>query len=426
MKSALLLLTISTYSGAALTFLTQVLLARNLSSYDFGAFSAALTIITLVTPIAGFGVSTFWLKAFGEEGWQGLRWIKPSIRFTLLTMGLSVSITLCVSFLLSDGLTSQILYILIFFIFGQVTVELTSSIYQLEERYKKLAIFQFLPHFIRCTLLLIAILFLDTQLTSYHAAIIYTATASLIILLGSPLIYKAHNGRIDLEGHNRSTIIRKFEKEPTILNVADNCWPFGLGSTFYFLYFQSNIVLIKFFIGNESAAQYSIAITIMTAIYLFPNTLYQKLLLPKIHRWANQDKNHLKKVYENGNISMLAIGITTCILVYFLSPTIIPIVFGNKYLGVIELISILSFSIPFRFVATSVGAMLVTKEHMRKKVIIMGFVAVFNITITTAFIINLGIYGAGYATIATDILLLVLYYSYVRKFIFKKEKNARI
>src|SRR5687767_12146338 len=75
---AISLLWVGSLAGAGFAFLTQVFLARKLGSNDFGAFSSALTTITLLAPLAGFGISQYWLKAFGQEGWAAKRWLKPS------------------------------------------------------------------------------------------------------------------------------------------------------------------------------------------------------------------------------------------------------------------------------------------------------------------------------------------------------------
>ena len=65
--NALALLWLGTLIGAGLAFLTQIILARKLGSEYFGMFSAVLAMVTLVTPLAGFGISQLWLKVFGQE-----------------------------------------------------------------------------------------------------------------------------------------------------------------------------------------------------------------------------------------------------------------------------------------------------------------------------------------------------------------------
>src|SRR5690606_1126389 len=97
-------------------------------------------------------------------------------------------------------------------------------------------------------------------------------------------------------------------------------WPFGLAGVFYLAYFQSGIILVSYILGDEAAAQYGVAITIMTAIYMFASLIYQKFLMPKIHRWANQDRVMLEEVSKNGIFLMLLLGAGMTIILCSMAP----------------------------------------------------------------------------------------------------------
>jgi len=422
MRLALLFLSIGAYSGAGLAFLTQVFLARTLSLEDFGAFSAALSLVTLVAPLAGFGVGMFWLRAFGEEGVQALRWIKPSIKFTLVSTVLILTVIyLWAFFAPHSDLTRNLLLIFSLFIVGQVAIELASSIYQLEGRYINLAVWQFLPHAMRFAFLMFVLwAFLTQNLSAINAAFIYFIVAIIMFLVGGKLVLKAYKGNLSLVGHASTLHKPEFNSQPSVINVVRESWPFGLVGVFYFIYFQSSIILVSYILGNEAAAKYSVVIVIMTGIYMFPSIIYQKLLLPKIHRWANQDRKKLKQVYLKGNFLMLLLGIVTAGTVLFVAPYVIPIVFGGKYVDVMFILSILAFAIPIRFVAASVGSVLATGVHMIRKVKYMGTVAFANVLLSLLLIEFIGITGVAYAALVSDGLLLLLYYYSVNKFVFEK------
>ena len=422
MKLALLFLSIGAYAGAGLAFLTQVILARTLSLEDFGAFSAALSLVTLVTPLAGFGVGMFWLRAFGEEGAQALRWVKPSIKFTLVSTVLILTVVyLWAFFAPHSDLTRNLLLIFSLFIVGQVAIELASSIYQLEERYINLAVWQFLPHAMRFSFLMFVLWAFSAQnLSVINAAFIYFIVAVIMFLVGSKLVLKAYKRDLSLVGHASTLHKPEFNFQPKVINVLRESWPFGLVGVFYFIYFQSSIILVSYILGNEAAAKYSVVIVIMTGIYMFPSLIYQKLLLPKIHRWANQDRKKLKQVYLKGNFLMLLLGIVTAGTVLVVAPYVIPIVFGDKYVGVMFILSILAFAIPIRFVTASVGSVLTTGAHMIRKVKYMGTAALANVLLSILLIEPIGITGVAYAALVSDGLLLLLYYYSVNKFVFEK------
>lgn len=422
---ALFILTLSSFSGAGLTFLSQVLLARGLSANEYGLFFTALTTVTLVTPLAGFGVGMFWLKAFGEEGRQAVRWLKPSIYFTVISSVTAICLIYIWGWWPShDPVSSKLLHILALYVVGQAVIELVSAVFQLEEKYFQLALWQFSLPALRFSVLVLFYFMLMDHLSVVSVGVIYACTSLLTFFCGVTLLLLVGRRGIALKGHEHTPWNADYTSTPGMLRVLRECWPFGVSGVFYLIYFQSSVVLVKFMAGNEAAALYGVAIVLMSAIYIFPGVLYQKLLLPKIHRWANYDVAYLRKVYEKGNWGMFLLGCLTAIALYVLSPLVIPFIFGRSYEPVISLIRIMAFAVPFRFLATSVGAMLATKSHMKVKVMIMGVVGVLSVATNAALISSMGAKGAAYAAVLTDGALFVFYCFWVGKLVFKKERSA--
>ena len=419
MKKALFFLTISTFAGAGLSFLLQVILARELGPYSYGAFSSALTSVNLVAPLAGFGVGAFWLKVFGEEGWMGLRWVKPSLNFTTISLFLVFLLIIIWAFYIPhDELTLDLMLILSLMVVGQACVELVSSIFQLEEKYTQLALWQFLPHFLRVFFISIYIYSdLLSEDKAISVAIVFSFCSLILCLIGCYKVYCAYMGKISLVGHSQINHNKQFA--PSAYSVFIEALPFGLAGMLYLLYFQSSVVIVKYLLGNEAAGQYSVMLTIMTAIYLFPSVIYNKLLLPKIHRWANQDTEKLFKVYKQGNYLMLCLGIVISGLTMFISPYLIPMLFGESYSTVSTLLWYTSIAIPFRFVASSFGAFLVTKQNMKKKVYAMAITAFISIILNVALISVYGLQGAALAVILVDVTLFLFYYILVKRLVFQ-------
>src|SRR3546814_4121430 len=81
------------------------------------------------------------------------------------------------------------------------------------------------------------------------------------------------------------------------------------------------------------------------------------------------------------------------LFVGLLSPVIISILFGKKYAEAHAILSILAIGIPIRFIATSVGSLLVSGRNMRNKSYIMGVVAVINLGSNALLIPVYGLYG---------------------------------
>ena len=415
------LLWIGSLLGAGCAFLVQIILARHLGPLEFGNFSAAFATVILLTPLAGFGISQYWLKVFGEEGWEAIRWFPSSFYFVIVST-LSVFIILIVwSFMGPHDKSMKIIFFsLSFYVFGQVVIELVGSKLQLEEHYNHLAFWQFSPHLIRLILISILAFLLKEFFNGERVALIYASVSIFFGILGSIYLWHMSKGDFALKGH----LIEKRIIEtpmPTLKTLILQVWPFGLAGLFHFIYFQSDIILVKYITGGEAAGIYNVAFTIMAGVLIFPGIVYQKFLLPKMHRWAHHDRKRFYHVYRQGNIIMLLLGTVAMVLIWMIMPWGIPFLFGDIYQDAVSLLIVLSISIPVLFLASSVGATLVTQEHMKRKVKYMGTVALINIMLNIILIPPFGAYGAAVATVLSNMILLSIYYIAAKKIVFTEE-----
>lgn len=189
--------------GSGSTFIIYMILARELGPKDFGVFSSALSMITVFSLLAGFGVSQVWLKLFGKEGWDAVRWIKPSLHFVIITL-------IIVTFLLilwaiygpHSETTKQLLLSMLFFIYGYISVDLVSSKLQLEEKYSFLALWQLLPNLSRLILITFSFYLFHISLSVTDIGLIYASVGVLFALVGVYQLYMMQKGKFDLKGHH--------------------------------------------------------------------------------------------------------------------------------------------------------------------------------------------------------------------------------
>jgi O-antigen/teichoic acid export membrane protein len=407
--------------GSGSTFLIYILLARKLSPNEFGIFSSALSLLTIFILIGGFGISQFWLKIFGKEGWNAIRWIKPSLQFLFINiLFITILISLWAFFGPHDDIyTKKVLIIMTIFVMGQIIIEIVGTKFQLEGKYLKLSIWQLLPSIFRLLLIIIGFALIK-NLNILNIAIIYSVISSIFIFIGLYLLYNMNKGEIKLIGHKKER--KQYRLKIKSKNIFFGSWPFCLSAVFSLIYLQSDIILIKYQLNNEEAAFYNVGFIILSIIIMFPTILYQKYLMPKIHRWANSDLNQLYNIYKKGNILMLILGLFFLIISLTINSYFIDLIFGKEYFKSIDITNTLCLSIPFIFIAYSVGSVLSTKEYIKTKIKIMGFIAIFNVLTNLIFIPLYGSIGAAWTTVMSNILLVLLYYIYAQKLIFSKRK----
>ncbi len=418
---AVSLLWLGSLFGAGLAFITQVILARELTPTGYGNFAAVLATITLLAPLAGFGVQGVWLKLYGAEGWQATRWLSTSFRFVMLSTVITYSVILGWGIWgPHDEVTRKLFVFLSPVILGYLFLELVTSKLLLEERFSSLALWQLFPHLARLLAVLLLGAFGITLVSVDSVALIYASVAFVVFVIGCKQIKDMSSGRFALKGH----VGRDLPLDMTavcIADVAKQAWPFGFATVFHLIYFQSNIILLKYIAGDQVAGIYNVAFTVMAAVYLLPSVIYQKFLLPKFHRWASHDRARLYQVYRKGNVVMLMLGVGAMFAIWGMAFWGIPLLFGDDYKDAVTVLNVLAFSAPIMFVASSVGATLVTQEHMARKVKYMGAVAGFNVVLNLMLIPSFGLLGAAVTTVLSNFVLLAIYYVAAQKLVFASD-----
>ncbi|MCL1634892.1 polysaccharide biosynthesis C-terminal domain-containing protein [Luteimonas sp. SX5] len=410
------MLGVATAVGALMVFLTQALLARQMGPNAYGLFASSLATVTMIAPLAGFGLTQFHLKVYGVEGWQARRWLKPSMAFILATTlaALAVVVAWALTGAPHDG-TRFSLLVLVPVVLSVLAVNLVSNKYRLENRFGRMALNQMV---IPGSRLLAAIALLVVPRPSGElVALCYGAISLLVALSAIPQMRAMFSGEISLVGYGpRSESEAPAAASPGMGAVWSEAWAYGVYAALYPVFFQISTILLKYLQGDSHAGMYAIALAVMTAIYLIPATIYQKFLQGKLHRWAAHDKPKFQLVYRKGNVAMFLLGLAVSAALVLLGPWLVPLVFGERYQRVVAILMVLAFCPPIRFLSTSMGSALLTENHMRFRVYAMAFATVAAVAGNALVIPAYGDLGAAWATVAAETILLLGTYYGVRRF----------
>lgn len=396
--------------GAALIgFLTNMMLVRNMSVGDYGVIASQITLLNLLSPCIALGLSSYWLKLFAKEGHNAYRWIKPSRKI------IEKNIIFLLIFLMAYAFFNKEIYffdfmLLSIYCYALFSVEISVARSQIEQNYKAQALFQILPHIIRFILFFIYVVLFD-ELSLKYAIYIY-AFSSLIILL---LSYRKNKIFLSNNGDNK-TIEAKME----LIKGSVIFWLAGL---FYLTYVQSSIYMVNLLSGSVQAGLFSAVFILIMSTYIFPSVIYQKILTPFLHRWAYHDERKLKLNFEIGSLVMLFLGLFLFLLFYFFSEIIIYKLYGDSYASAIDILKILSLAIPLRFVSSSMGSILSTKDLMKTKVIILAMAAILNVICNFFAIKYYGAVGAAVIMVFTELFVLLFMWYVCFKF-FNIKSNA--
>lgn len=414
---AVIIVWVGTLLEALFGFGSQVILARYLGAESYGLFVAALGFIALAAPLAGFGVSNYWLKCFGAEGWGALRWLKPSFHF----IAYSTAIVLMLVHVWgrygpNDPVSSSLFYILSWTILGTLAVEFVCVKLQLEERFAYFSLLKLLPVLLRFLAVIIIFFFSSKVASLVFLAWTYLIVSALTIFLVWPELRKIWALRIDLKGHSNEAKKNVLPQlKINALDVMNESWVFGAAGVLYLAWNQGHIVLAKYAIGNSAAGLYGSAMLLINAACLLPSVMYSKFMMPKIHRWANHDLARLQGVYVAGNRIMFLVGVVAMIITILFSQWGVSIIFGESFSGSGAVLAILALTLPVRFLGYSVGSLLVAKHFMRTKLNVMFAVVILNMV--SAFLVMpfWGLEGLAFTIVVSEIVLIFSYYYLVRK-----------
>lgn len=405
--ATLTLLSGATALGAVMVFLTQTLLARIMGPAQYGLFASSLATVTMIAPLAGFGLTQFRLKIYGAEGWHANRWLPASLRFTALTTSLAL-LSLAGWALLGapPDDTRFMLLVLSPVVISILMVDLISNKLRLEERYGEMALWQMA---IPASRLAVAVaLLLVPHLSGRFVALCYCAIAVLVASATVPQMRAMMQGRLDLKGHGpRPARIVHADPPPGVGALWSQAWAFGVYAALYPVFYQISTILLKYLAGDAHAGRYSVALAVMTAIYLIPATIYQKYLLGKLHRWAVHDRPKFWRVYRQGNAGMLGLGLAIGAALAIAAPWVVPLVFGEQYRSVADILQVLALCVPIRFLSTAMGAALLTENHMRFRVYAIAASTVFTVGMNAALIPRFAESGAAWATVIGEAALLL-------------------
>jgi len=394
-------------------FVVQFVLARTLGPAQFGAFSSALAIVMLVAPIAAFGIGSWWLRIFGEEGYAANRWVKPSLQFSVLS-AFSVFALLMGWTIVGphDRTMGVLIATLTSVVFAQVTIDLLNARFQLEGRYISLAAWQLISHPLRLAGLVLLALYVPL-LTAFHVAYLYSGISLLVFFVGCSLLASFYKGKIRLAGNLNSADLLKIKgstDKPSLKSVLLGTFPFGVESFLFLVYYQTDLVLLYYIANEEAVGFYGASVIFMAAVYLLPSIIYQKFLLPKIHRWAYEESNRLHVFIRTGGVLLFLGGLLMTLIIWNGASYFVPILLGQDYVSSVPLLTLMCLAIPFRYLSVHLGSILATRDFIWINVKITAVTALLNVILNLMLIPQYGASGAAFATLLSHVSLAVLFF----------------
>lgn len=395
-KMGFVWLILGTGATALMATLMNILVARFFTKEDFGIFGIGINFINLLSVVIGFGVADFIVKSFAVEGRKAYRYVNASMNLFSISFIVTILILLTFVFLPVYGFeTKYFLLLIVPNIFLQGIYAINNSVNQIEEDFKKIALSNFLLYFVRFIGVVLAILTFKNVISLGWFYVILSLIAMIPFMRN---INKLFNKTVKVPVLQDAEI----PEDATMKITFKQTYPFGLIGIFYFIYYQSNVLLLSVLQGPVAVGDYMAAFTIMQLAFMLPDLIFRRIFYTRIHMWATHDPFRLKSFNRKSALILSILGVCAILFVFATAKYLILFTSGAKYMDSVWYLQLLSLAIFFKF-ATAVNGTILSTQHMIYKMMrINGIIAVLNLVANLILIPIFKVEGAIFATLISE------------------------
>ena len=372
----------------AIAFGVGVLVARYLGPGDYGLLSFATSVGGFFVVVGGLGLEAIVIRELLNQPKAKPNILGSAVGLRLLSSGSALVLYTIFGLLF---IQDRLIFWMIFFQIASIVLDAATVItyyFQSQVQAKFTA---------RVTVFKIASLAIVKLLLIwggfpliYFAAM--TLLESLIGMAGLVWIFSQKGG----VRFSQWTFDRQYA-----VSLLQDAWPLMFSGFVIFVYNQSDVIMIKYLLGNEGAGEYTVAFK-FTSIWFFVGTIACSSLFPAI---VNAKKNS-ERLYQDRILQLMrllaGLGLGIAIFVSLISHWMIAILYGNAYQNAASVIDIQIWSIIFVFIGVVASRWYIVEnlQKLNLQRTILG--AVINVILNFWLIPVMGIVGAAVATLAAQ------------------------
>lgn len=371
----------------AVAFFVSIYVARYLGPADFGLLNFSKSFGRLFLVFCGLGLEAIVVKELLGKA-------DPSrILGSAVSMQLSVSTLLSLFFLLFGNylVDERITYYLLLLNFLAVVFQASSIInfyFQSQVQSKFIAKVA-ITKIVITSLLKVYFVYFQYPLIYFGYVILIEAVVGAF---GAVIVYQ-QKAKVRLASW-------QFDKQYA-QRLLKGSWPLVFGSLIVFVYNKTDIIMIKYMLGNAEAGYYSVAFS-FTSLWFFISVVLCKSLLPAILN----AKQHNEAVYRTRMQQLLRLlvftGLVIAVFVTLVSGFVIDTFYGAAYLPAIGVVRIQIWAIVFVFIGSVAIQWYVAEGLQVMSLTRTSIGAVINVGLNLLLIPTMGVEGAAIATLVAQ------------------------
>lgn len=369
-----------------------VLMARRLGGAQFGVFTFALSLVTLVTVLGDFGQNSVLTREVARDRSQLDRHFVNNLLLKLMlavpALALAIAVVSAAS---TDSETRTVVALLGTAVVIELLRDTCFAVFQAYERLAFIPLALISQRFLTTIVGAVA-LFLGAGVVAVAA--IYLAGAAVAFVIAISLVF----GKIARP---------RLEPDPRIWKpLMRAALPIGLAGVFGTVLFRVDMSMLAAFKSKAVVGQYAAAYRLFEAT-LFVGWSIGAAVYPAFARLTPRTTPQVGAVFERAIKFVLLVTAPAAIGATILAKPIVDLVYGSPYREAITSLRLLGPAICLYPVAYLSGLLLVARDRQRILTIVLGIVAVENIVGNLVLIPWLSLDGAALGTSVSQLLATV-------------------
>jgi O-antigen/teichoic acid export membrane protein len=366
-----------------------IVIARYLGASGYGAYSYALSIVSLLGVFSSLGLADIVVRELVGNENENSDVIGTAISLRLMGSFFIIFVVLILIFLYRNS--SEVENLILIFSF----INFFSAFFVFESLFHSKVKSQYISYASFFAISISTIFKIVLIIGNYN--IYYLAAAMVVENMLLAVFYFIYFSRSKL-------VVKKLEfKKVLAFDLLKYSWPLVLSGLFISLYMRIDQLMIKEFLSLEDVGLYSVAVKLSEGFFFIP-VLISNSLFPAI---LNAKKSSLKLYREriqNLYYLMIWIAVLITLPIYFLSEFAVNTLYGDAFSGSAAPLQILILGSAFVFLFDASGKILIS-ENLTKMALYRNLIALFmNILLNLWWIPVYGISGASWATVISYFL----------------------
>lgn len=386
-----LYLTVASVGQKVLAFVYFMFIARVMGVEGTGAYFLALSITTIFSVVADFGLQPVLVReiAKGRDAHTMIRSILGAkIGFVLLG-ALAANTTAWVL-----GYSPLVLGLVALASLVMILDSLHLTFYGILRGKQKLQ-YESLGVFVGQMLIL---------LVGGAVLIFGPSLYGLIIALLAGSIFNVGYSLSRVVKHFGSSMLVPAWNWPFTKKLLIIALPFFLAGAFTKVYSYIDTVLLSQYHGEAAVGLYSIAYKLTYSFQFLP-LAFVAALYPGLSKLLVTDKKRVVEVFEDAMWYMMILVTPIVLGIWSIAPELVVAFAGSEFVGSIFPLQVLIFVLFFIFLDFPIGSLLNAADRQGTKTAIMGVTMVVNVILNFVFVPAYGVVGACYAALGSFFVL---------------------